>query len=119
MDHFILLPQNGNTKDASNNDPPKSASAYIPQCVSSYPPPEPSFASSLYPPPPSYEEVISLNIGQPVPRLVPNYQKSKIKDILNFIKYTSIIDDVSGDDDQLELMSKELLEGMRAIRDNK
>ena len=55
---------------------------------------------------------------QPVPRIIPNYDQTKVREILEFIKETSIIDDVSGDDEQLQLLSKDLLEGMRQLRDN-
>lgn len=49
---------------------------------------------------------------------VPNYSQEKIQTILTFIAGTQIIDDVSGADDQLQLISKDLLDGMKKLRDS-
>lgn len=53
-----------------------------------------------------------------VPRAIANYDNNKVQLILDFIKNTMIIDDVSGDDEQLKLISTDILIGMKMIRDN-
>ncbi len=47
---------------------------------------------------------------------VPSFCMNKIKAIVDYAKETGIVDDVSGDDEQLQLIAKYLLEGIREVR---
>ena len=52
------------------------------------------------------------------PRIIPHFNEAKMLMILEFIKNTGIIDDVLGEDEQLQLICKHILEGLKTIRDS-